>query len=146
MPTVDFDKIEDAEGFTPIEPGTYLMKVDDVVEESSKEGHDIFRLSLKVWKPDHLFGRIVFDRITFSEKGKKRVKFVCSRLGLETSGEVNLEPKHLIGRSAFVDVEIGEYQGRKTNNVPWGGYHSVEKGQETVSEAEAEVEDSKIPF
>ena len=55
-------------------------------------------------------GRYIFDNMVFSDAALKRVKLICSRLGLDVSGEVELTPEVIMGRKCWVTVETEEYE------------------------------------
>lgn len=129
MPVIDFSQIKDEQGRSLLPDGTYLCRVLDVVPEQTKAGDECWRLDLEVIEGDYAKRRI-FDRLVFSEKALPRVKFICSRLGLDTSGEVDLRLEHLLDRIACVTVfteEIVSNDGlkKKVNKVPWDGYTAV---------------------
>ena len=70
----------------------------------------------------------------------KRVKLICSRLGLDVSGELDLAPSSIKGRTCNVTVEVEEYKDsegktKKRNVVPFAGY---EKADESAADPYAE--------
>ena len=95
-------------------------------------------------------GRKIFDNMVFSEKALKRVKLICSRLGLDVSGELDLTPDMLKGRACLVTVETQEYvndegRNKKRNVVPFAGYERIETDGATVSTPDDASEES-LPF
>jgi hypothetical protein len=74
-------------------------------------------------------GRKIFDRWVFSEKALPRIKLICSRLGFDVSGDVELEltVDVFLERTALVEVFTDEYEDKtgrtkKTNRVSFDGY------------------------
>lgn len=129
MPRVDFPNIDEG-GRTVVPDGEYVVTVDEVVPKTTKNGDEMWTLWLKIANGEHE-GAIIFDNMTFSEKGNGRVKLICSRLGLDVTQAMNLEPRNLIGRHARVTVYTREYianngEPKKANAVPFDGYATTE--------------------
>jgi hypothetical protein len=129
MPKIDFSTIEDAKTFTPVPEGSYHCEVASVEQTTTGKGAEMWKLKLKVLEGENA-GRLVFDQLVFSAAAMKRVKLVCSRLGLDTSGELDLTPAMLRGRSALVTVQIEEYvdddgRERSRNKIPFDAYETV---------------------
>lgn len=145
MPRIDFSTVEDAKAFTPLPEGQYVAEVSSVEETTTNRGEPMWKLRLKVLEGPHA-GRFLFDNLVFSPKALKRVKFVCARLGLDTTGEVDLTPRLLRGRTARVTVTIEDYiddegKARSRNSIPFAGYESV---AEEATAAEEDEDDA--PF
>ena len=75
-------------------------------------------------------GRLLFDNMVFNDRAMPRVKLICNVLGLDVSGEVDLEPEMLIGRRAMIETYIEEYTDsngaqKARNAIPWDGYRAV---------------------
>ncbi len=126
MPRINFSTVDDATDFTPLPEGTYACRIDSVEEARTSRGDEMWKLRLVVTEGEYA-GRLIFDNLVFSEKALKRVKFVCSRLGLDVSGELDLTPAMIHGKTCRVRVEIEEYvdeeEKEKTRNrVPFAGY------------------------
>lgn len=133
MPKIDFNTIEDAEDFSPIPEGKYACRMAEIEEASTKHGDEMWKLRLEVVEGPHA-GRYLFDNLVFSQAAMKRVKLICSRLGIDVSGEVDLTPAMLKGRPCRVAVETEEYEDhegrrRKRNVVPFAGYEKAGGGQ-----------------
>ena len=67
----------------------------------------------------------------FSQAALKRVKLICARLGLDVSGEIDLTPSLITGRTCYVTVGIEEYEDhqgnlKKRNVVPFAGYERAD--------------------
>jgi len=94
-------------------------------------------------------GRFIFDNLVFSEAAIKRAKLICSRLGLDVSGELNLTPSLLKDRRCYISVLTEEYEDnegkiKKRNIVPFAGYERA-----NVAEAADSGEDDgeeNMPF
>ena len=82
--------------------------------------------------------------MVFSQKALPRVKLICSRLGVDVAGEIDLKPEHLIEKTCLVTVTIEEYEGdegkvKKRNSVPFSGY-------ELASGADEDDDEENMPF
>jgi hypothetical protein len=136
---VNWDSIEEGSAHEPLPPGEYTVVVTDVSPKQAKSGDEYWRLELSVIAGKHS-GAIITDSIFFTDKGWKRVKLVCSRLGVDTTGEKDFTTQDLIGKKAVVTVTIEEreYQGKKykDNKIPFAGYekYSVPLGDKTTDE------------
>ncbi len=78
-------------------------------------------------------GRYIFDNLVFSTGAMKRVKLICSRLGIDVSGKVKLTPELLLGKRVMLTVAIEEYVSEekgpgKRNSVPFAGYEVANPG------------------
>lgn len=167
MPIIDFSKVDEAQDYTPLPAGKYLCSVSEVQEASTQYGDEMWKLKFLVHS-DPYQGRYIFDNMVFSAAALKRVKLICSRLGINTSGEIDLTPITIIGKSCYVTVGIEEYEDqegnmKKRNVVPFAGYESVDAGDRshknakpaTAKNAKAKVElaneklrseDEPLPF
>jgi hypothetical protein len=151
MPRVNFATVPDPDVYEVIPAGRYLVKIAEIQTERTKEhGDEMWRMTQEIVDGPYR-GRRIFDRITFSDSGLKRVKLVCSRFGLDTSREVDLQPDMLLGCVAMATVSIGEYQGRKRNEIPFAGYERAAPEEEIAAaiadEAAAPADsDGDVPF
>ena len=130
MPKIDFSTVEDAQDFSPLPEGKYLCRVAEVEEASTQYGDEMWKLRFVVAKGP-CQGRYIFDNLVFSEAALKRVKLVCSRLGLDVSGEVELTPSLIKGKACYVTVETEEYEDAEgatkvRNVVPFAGYERAD--------------------
>lgn len=155
MPKIDFNNVSDAQDFSPLPPARYLCRVDRVEEARSQAGHEMWNLTLKVENHEKSSGRLIFDRLVFCNEAMSRVKLACSRMGLPTSGVVDLKPSDLKGRLVLVDTTVEEYTDRegrskRRNAVPFAGYHRVEAGTEQASSSPPAANDvfseANLPF
>ena len=153
MPQLNFGEIDDAEDFTPVPIDRYLCRLSEIVERSTKNGDELWSLKWEIITGKYQ-GRFIFDNLVFSETALKRVKLVCSRLGLDVSGEINLTPDLLTGRQAYLNIEIEQYESEKDgktksrNTVPFAGYEHYGGGEETAVAAGVQEDDSEgnLPF
>ena len=131
MPTIDFNTIDDVQDFTPLPEGTYLCRLADVEEATTQYGDDMWKLRFIVESGEHR-GRYIFDNMVFSEAALKRAKLICSRLGLDVSGELDLTPSVITNRTCNVSVNIEEYKDQEgnvksRNVVPFAGYERADQ-------------------
>ena len=153
MPKIDFNGVDDVNDFTPLPEGKYLCRVAEVEEATTRNGDEMWKLKFAIESGPHK-GRIVFDNMVFSDAAKKRVKLICSRLGIETSSEVDLNPDDIKGRCCYLTLEIGEYEDhegniKKKNVVPFTGYERAEGHTPPQSDKSGGAEDDgeeNLPF
>lgn len=153
MPKIDFSKIEDSPDFTPVPEGKYLVEVVEVEELSTDKGDEQWKLKMEILEGEYC-GKFIYDRLFFTDRAYPRLKLVCSRLGIDVSGEMDLEPELLNHRLVFVDVKIEDYEKdgktKQKNNVPYAGYEHTSKvvqDRETVPSGESgKNPDGELPF
>jgi len=155
MPRIDFNRVDDVQDFSPLPDGRYLCRLAEVEEAATQYGDEMWKLRFVVESGPHR-GRYIFDNMVFSDAALKRVKLICSRLGLDVSRELDLTPALIKGRSCNVTVETEEYEDyegntRQRNVVPFAGYDRADGAPATpVSKAvQAGGEDdseSDLPF
>jgi hypothetical protein len=147
MPRVNFNRLQAERTFSPLPDGEYRCRLRDVEETVTRNGDAMFKLTWEVIQGAH-GGRRIFDNLVFSERALKRLKHVCSALGLCVTGEIDLTPEMIQDRECMVTVAsedcIDEAGTTKTRNrVLFEGYRSVEPA------IQGEVEDEStgpIPF
>jgi hypothetical protein len=134
MPKVNFPKYENAEGFSTIPDGEYKVEVVKVDIRDTNAGDEMWGLHLKIIE-GQFANRKLFDNMVFSSNPNcmKRVKHICSHLGIDVSAEVELEDDMLIGRKCIVETFIDEYKGESRSKVKFAGYKSLEPAKETKS-------------
>lgn len=147
MPKIDFSKIDDVQDFSPLPDGKYLCKLAGIEEASTQYGDEMWKLRFEVIKGEHT-GRFIFDNLVFSEAAMKRVKLICSRLGLDVSSEIEITPELLEGRKCYVSVLTEEYEDNEGNNkkrnvVPFAGY---ERAQDTGENGVENDSEENLPF
>jgi hypothetical protein len=131
MPKINFDEIEDVQDFSPIPGGRYLCRLVEVEESKTQYDDEMWNVRFEVIEGEHK-GRAVFDRMIFSQAAIKRVKLICSRLGLDVSGPMNLTPEMVKGKTCHLTVQVEEYldegqNPKKRNVVPFAGYEKADK-------------------
>lgn len=129
MVKINWDAVKEEESAV-LEEGTYKVKVDDIEERTTKNGHDMWRMKLKVIEGDDI-GKVVFDNLIFSEKALKRVKLVAAKLGINLQGEQDFLPSSILGKEAYVKVVQEDYEAndgsmKKRNTVPFNGFISLQ--------------------
>lgn len=146
MPRINFANIPDAEDYSLIPEGKYLMRVYDVKDDKpSSEGYEMWLLILEILEGEFK-GRKVFDRIFFhNEKAVSRVKLICHRLGMDVSKEIDLQPKMLLHRKALVTLEINTYpdkdgREKKNNKIAFAGYEALGTPAEPEAVQEGVIE------
>jgi hypothetical protein len=132
MPKIDFNKIDEVNEFTPLPDGEYPCRLEDIEESATQYGDEMWKLQFAVMSGEHK-GRFIFDNLVFSAKALKRAKLICSRLGIDVSGEVELKPAMLIGKTCMLSIETEEYENedgvlKKRNFVPFAGYERLDEG------------------
>ena len=130
MPKINFSDVEDVQDFSPLPDGTYLCQLSEIEEATTQYGDELWKLRFEVVQGEYT-GRIIFDNMVFSEAAMKRVKLICSRLGLDVSGELDITPGLLKGRKCYVTVLTEDYEDnegkvKKRNVVPFAGYERAE--------------------
>ena len=153
MPKIDFSQIDDVQDFSPLPDGDYLCRLAEIEESTTQYDDELWKLKFEVIEGEYA-GRYIFDNMVFSEAALKRAKLICSRLGLNVSGEIDLTPGMIEGRTCYLTVEIEEYEDnegrtKKRNVVPFAGYEradGVEADTEESAEDEEDDEESSMPF
>ena len=130
MPKIDFAKVEEIHDFTPLPDGKYLCKLTEIEEAETQYGDEMYKLRFEVMEGEHT-GRIIFDNMVFSEAALKRVKLICSRLGFDVSGELEITPDILKNRTCYISVTTEGYEDeegkpKKRNVVPFAGYERAQ--------------------
>ena len=95
MPKLDFNGVDEVDDFSPLPDGSYLCRLAEVEEDSTRNGDEMWKLRFAVEDGPHA-GRYVFDNKPFTAAAMKRVKLICSRLGLDTGGEIDLTPELIL--------------------------------------------------
>lgn len=151
MPKIDFSQIDDVQDFSPLPEGDYLCRLAEIEESTTQNDDELWKLKFEVIEGEYA-GRYVFDNMVFSEAALKRAKLICSRLGLSVSGEIDLAPGMIEGRTCYLTVEIDEYEDsegriKKRNVVPFAGYERADAAEADTEDAIAEdSEEGSMPF
>lgn len=142
MPEIDFPNIEDHEEYPILPDGTYLCcltKIDDT--RKTNNGNEMWGLTFTVLEDGEYIGQKIFDNMPFSQAALKRVKLICSALGLPTDKAMDIKPDSILEKKVFIDttIEIFEHNGkmRKKNVIPFAGYHRVKSNG---------MEEEDVPF
>ncbi|MCF6147307.1 MAG: hypothetical protein E3K37_01470 [Candidatus Kuenenia sp.] len=130
MPRIDFDKIGEIEDYSPVPEDSYVCELVEITEDETKNGDEMWKLKFEIAEGEYQ-GRYLFDNIVFSPEAAKRVKFICSRLGLKTSGNVELTPEMLLNRKTIINPITEDYidengKTKKHNKIPFAGYELYE--------------------
>ncbi len=141
MPKIDFNNVDDVQEFTPLPDGKYLCRVEKVEESSTQNGDEMWKLRFVVESGPHR-GRYIFDNMVFSDAAMKRVKLICSRLGFNVSGELDVTPSLIRGRRCHLTAETEEYEDhegntKRRNVVPFAGYESADGASAAITDGEA---------
>lgn len=124
----DFSSVEDADSFVSVPEGEYPCRVADVREGRSRDGAPRWSLRLEVTEGEWAGRTAAWDSLTWSERGIHRVKTVLTAFGLDTRGEIELEPRDLVGLQADVRFMLEEREDPLTGRrqirlrVPYQGY------------------------
>lgn len=151
MPKLDFSKIDDIQDFSPLPAGKYLGRLVEIEEASTQHGDEMWKLRFEITQGQYT-GRLIFDNLVFSNAALKRVKLICSRLGLDVSQALNLTPELIKGRTTYLTVEVETYEdaegrSKQRNVVPFAGYERVEGGSAATPAAGGEdAGDQGLPF
>ncbi|MDP6929581.1 MAG: hypothetical protein QF412_07765 [Planctomycetota bacterium] len=149
---LDFDAVGEETDYVTVPAGTYLCRVEEVRQRSTKAGDDLWALRLLVDEGEFQGRHAAWDNLIFSTRGRARVRRVFAALGLPTQGKVRIEPDELAGRRAFVEVrpvayEDGHGQTIRRNEVPYEGYRALaETGEAPAEDAAPRGGASDIPF
>ncbi len=133
MKEYNIDGDEDFEGgdFPALPAANYPVKCTGVKETTTAKGDDMWNLTLTVIGGE-FDGRLIFDRVVFSDAAENRVKLIFSRLG-GIKGSFTPEPIMLLQRVCVIETIIEEYEGKDKCKVSFNGY--LESGAESGSGA-----------
>ena len=128
---LDFSTIDDAESYVSIPEGTYVCRIAEVREHSTRDGSPRWGMRLEVVDGEYAGRTAAWDSLNFSERGLPRVKQVLQRFGFDVSGAVELHPQDLIDLRARAQCLLEEYEDKLTGRrqtrlrVPYLGYESL---------------------
>jgi hypothetical protein len=124
----DFSSVDDVESFVSVPAGVHKVRVAEVRDGRARDGSVRWTFRLEVVDGDHAGRTAAWDSLTWSDRGIYRVKKVLAALGVDVSGEVELETNDLIGLRARVTVHPEEREDPVTGQrqvrmrVPYLGY------------------------
>jgi hypothetical protein len=127
----DFSDVTDVEDFASIPEGSYVTRIAEVREGTTRGGSPRWAMRLEVTGGDHAGRTAAWDGLVWSERGLSRVKFVLSKLGFDVSGRLEVEPRDLVGLEVLTEVQMEEREDALTGRrivrprVPFLGYESV---------------------
>jgi len=136
----DFSRVDDIESFVSVPEGTYVCRVADVREGLSRDGSIRWSLRLEVAEGEYAGRTAGWDGLTWSDRGIHRVKRVLQVLGLDVSGELELQPADLIGLRVRAVFEAEEREDDKTGvrtlrlRVPYLGYSAAEPAEASFAD------------
>ena len=129
----DFSSVEDVDSYISVPEGIYHCRVAEVREGKARDGSVRWSLRLEVVDGDWAGRTAAWDSLTWSERGVYRVKKAFEALGLDVSGEVEVDPQDLVNLEAQVKVEPEEREDPMTGRrqvrmrVPYLGYATVDQ-------------------
>jgi hypothetical protein len=132
---LDFSSVDDLESFVSIPEGTYLCRIADVREGTTREGSPRWALRLEVVEGEYAGRTAAWDGLVFSERGLPRVKQILARLGFDVQGTLELSPADLLDLRATVQFVTEEREDPLTGKrivrlrVPYTGYESAGNGK-----------------
>lgn len=151
---IDFDARDGVSDYVTVPAGTYLCRVAEVRQGTTRAGDERWSMRLVIAEGQHVGKQAAWDSLVFSTRGRARARNVLHALGLPAAGKVRIEPRDLEGRSAFVEVRPAEYQSPsgeviRRNEVPYDGFRRV-PGEEDADAAPTRGggarDDDGIPF
>ncbi len=130
---LDLDTSDNVTDFISVPAGTYLCSISEIREGKTRNGDARWSMRLTVAEGEFTGRFASFDSLVFSKRGLNRVRKVLAALGLPSKGRVEIEPEHLEGRKAFVEVRPSEYMSPsgdtiRQNEVPYDGYRPQVEG------------------
>src|SRR6185436_20685919 len=96
----DFRSVEDVDSYVSVPEGIYHCRVAEVREGKARDGSVRWSLRLEVVDGDWAGRTAAWDSLTWSERGVYRVKKAFEALGLDVSGEVEVEAQDLVNLEA----------------------------------------------
>lgn len=146
---INFKGVPDAEDYSPVPAGQYVCRVAKVDEDKTKNEDAMWNFMFEIVAGEHK-GKMIRDRLVFSEAAMKRVKLICKRFGFNVEGELDLTPSMFFDKPIKLDVEIESYEDKEgktkqRNSVPFAGYHEVNaEAAPPISESGKAMQD--LPF
>lgn len=110
MISLNFGNVQERK---PLEPGVYSFEVENAAEAVSKSGKPLLKVTLK----ESETGTRVFDNFVLEETSLWKLKQFFTALGLDTSGDLSVDPDELVGYTVTASVVQDEYNGNINNKV-----------------------------
>jgi hypothetical protein len=125
MVKVNFDGVPEFRAKTLIPDGWYPAQIAGIDVRTTRKGDEMWRCTWELLNGEHK-SKHVYDNLVFSSGGQSRVKFVLSKLGVDTTGAIDLQPEDIGGRYAEIEVKTEEYPDnegvlRRRNRVSFAG-------------------------
>ena len=143
---LDLGTSDNVTDFISVPAGTYLCSISEIREGKTRNGDARWSMRLTVAEGEFTGRFASFDSLVFSKRGLNRVRKVLAALGLPCKGRVEITPKDLEGRKAFVEVRPSEYMSPsgdriRQNEVPYDGYRPM-----GAQDGEGEDLTAEVPF
>jgi hypothetical protein len=102
-------------GYGTLDAGDYKVTVENAEDDMSKAGNDMIKLTLGI----HGRNNKLFERLVFTENAYWKIDQVLAALGfdVEDGSDFSVESEALIGKTAWVTVDIGEYNGKPSPEI-----------------------------
>jgi len=129
MASYNWDAVPEAEvkSFELMPEADYLLQVVDVdTTKETRNGDEMWRLTLKVMNEGKFYNRNVWDNWVFSVGGIKRIKLIRKNIGLNIVGTFQPTSEEILGRVILATVIQEEYNGKVQNKIPFDGYKMID--------------------
>ena len=103
-------------GGRKVPEGEYIVEVTSFEEKESSNGNPGLSWKWKVVEGDYK-GATIWDNTSLLPQALWRLKNLLDCLGIDTSGEVNLVAKEILGKRALVEISIETYQGKERSRI-----------------------------
>ena len=154
MPRIPSDsEMPDDNGLT-FAPGIYQVEIQECKNTKKdgsrlldKTGTEFWNITLSIITKGPVYGKLVFDNIFFTENLISRAKSIFKAFDFPTKDGLNADnPKMMVGRIAYADIIVDDYNGKRQNKVKFfNGYKMMIAGEpDQLDAANAAAED--IPF
>ena len=117
----DFSLVEDEDNLATIPEGVYLCRVAEVRDGRARDGSVQWGIRLEVAEGEYAGRTAAWDRLTWSERGVRRVKRVLAALGFDVDGPLEIAPEDLVGRAARVAARPPRRAGQRGAPGPVAG-------------------------
>lgn len=132
----DFDNVQEPISMRSVPAGVHVCEIREVREGISKDGSPRWSMKLEVAAGEHAGHHAAWDSITWSERGIYRVRSVLQVLGFKVEGELEVNPKDLVGKGARVRLVEEVYDDpmlgsrREQLVVPYNGWAPREEEED----------------